>query len=280
MKKVLVIGETIQDWYTYTTKKGVSAETPTIVGYMGTEEMHFGGAANVVKNLQALGCLTTFITNDRHLIKKHRFFVDGYKLLQIDTIPDFKITHSERSDLRNFVRQEIQNHDVVVVADYRHGLIDLELAKGIVSLCRKYSVPLFIDSQVSQSGSNHRWYRCKKPPQKVIYLLNEKELESLLGRNASLQDAQDLLGGEIILKRGAQGCDVLHYSKYKKVVTFDSPKVEAVDTTGAGDCFLAALVATGSYSKANQWAAASVTYKGTQTPKVEDAKALVGFSLD
>lgn len=292
MKKVLVIGETIEDVFVYSKKKGVSAETPTIVGYHENTQYELGGAANVVKNLQTLGCVVTFISNraitgfsmnffqKNYQLKKQRFFVDEYKLLQIDEIDKIDPPYSERLSFRIRLKEEIKDADVIIVSDYRHGLIDGDTAKRITSLCVKAKKPLFIDSQVSQYGSNHRYYRTKKPTEFVTFVLNENELVNMAGPRADIFDAQDILKGNIVLKKGKFGCDVVSFNSIATVKKYSAPTVNAVDTTGAGDCFLAALVATGSYSKANQWAATSVTYKGTKTPKVEDAKTLVGFSLD
>ena len=77
----------------------------------------------------------------------------------------------------------------------------------------------------------------------------------------------------VLITLGSQGALLLSRSNLSVPVWVDAPKVKAVDTTGAGDCFLGALA----YFLANDWplekavrnsckvASISVQKAGTQT---------------
>ena len=60
--RVLLIGDTIVDLYTYGSAMGLSAETPTIVSRFKEVRRTLGGAAFVCRNLLELGAQVDFIT--------------------------------------------------------------------------------------------------------------------------------------------------------------------------------------------------------------------------
>lgn len=289
---VMVIGDVIWDTYVTGTKRGVSAETPTIVADFVQDERFFGGAGLVVRHLMALenhvllltiaGPLDSIETGVKSsyekmrfsydvirdplwkISEKKRFFVDGYKLLQFDAINHGRQHPGLEDELIKKVTSYIQFYDRVVVCDNRHGVISERIAKDIVKLCKKHDKPLYVDSQVSQNESNHEWYKGAS-----YIFLNEKELDAVLkkmgktSRISQLEAVSKFLNSAIILKRGAEG-SILQEGK----AHIPSPgfKVDAVDTCGAGDAFLAAYISTGSQEFANRWAALSTTYKGTVVP--------------
>lgn len=54
-KRVAVLGDLMLDRYYWGTVRRVSPEAPVPVVEVETESIRFGGAANVAKNIQALG---------------------------------------------------------------------------------------------------------------------------------------------------------------------------------------------------------------------------------
>jgi len=102
-----------------------------------------------------------------------------------------------------------------------------------------------------------------------VLLVNEHEAAWLLGLGADLAKLLDLGPRSAVVTLGSRGALVITPSGSTEV---SSPKVEAVDTTGAGDAFtgaLAASVAAGAdletaARRAVQVAAISVTRPGAQ----------------
>jgi sugar/nucleoside kinase (ribokinase family) len=82
----------------------------------------------------------------------------------------------------------------------------------------------------------------------------------------------------IVLKRGADGCCALLGDAY---VAAPAAKVQAIDTTGAGDAFFAALslspvpLTAECLGFANLWAGISTTIKGPEPPNVAQLSAFV-----
>lgn len=300
--KVLVIGDVILDEYTYGTKRGLSAETPTIVANFTRKESFVGGAGLVTRNLIRLGNYTTLVTvGDKNLTRvmesssdqlsfdellssrfivlplsgwifseKKRFFVDKYKLLQYDVINEGKWSQNDENDFIELCYAHITNNDAIVLSDNRHGLFSEKIVKKIISFCKRKKKPVYVDSQVSQSVSNHEWYKGAN----YIFLNDvesHKVAQKTKGKGSELEKVRKFLRSDIVYKRGERGA-VLQSNTVK---ISNGIKVNAVDTCGAGDAFLAAFVSSkNDLDFANQWAALSTTYYGTVVPKLEDFKRM------
>jgi len=298
--RVLLAGDLILDEYRQGTALGLSAETPTLVACDQTTSFSLGGAGLLCRNLLALGGQVLFVTllgddhYERHALEfrhprltklflretgrkttvKSRFWVSGYKLLQWDRLDNRPLQPRTQKALLAAVRRHLPACDKLVISDYRHGLLDQSLAQALVRLARQLGKPVYVDSQVSQSAANHRWYAGA-----TLFCLNRREalavdpqfeaqpLEAALRRLRASLDAQSL-----ILKLGAEGCRALVDSRTRD---FAPPRVEVADTTGAGDAFFAVLALAPSppgeahLRLANTWAALSTTLLGAQPPTLE-----------
>lgn len=303
---ILVVGDVIIDRYTHGTRRGISAETPTIVANLTKEETFVGGAGLVVRNLLRLGHVATLVTPGRgvsltnmfrlsadpispseatrlnvdqwefegwNVTEKRRYFVEQYKLLQYDIVNEGKWKTTDHMNFLNRVKRKILGNDAVVLCDNRHGTFTKEMARGIIKECHKLDVPVYVDSQVSQSTSNHEWYSGAD-----FIFLNEAESDAVAvkipkgARTSQLQAIAKYLQSAIVYKRGERGCVLQLYTRAIPSVGFS---VKAVDTCGAGDAFLAAFVSGPAdleqrLEAANRWAALSTTYKGTIVPRLED----------
>lgn len=295
-KKVLLIGDTIVDIYVYGTLLGTSAETPTLVAREKETKYSLGGAFLVARNMLELGANVEFVTMagqdegarliegfshpklTKHVVSdgercttvKKRFWVDGYKLLQFDNTDNEPVETAKWKSILKTVSDKASEFDAIVVSDYRHGLMTSEFIAEVLAIGKKANKPVIVDSQVSQSKANHTEYkgadyfcvnlkeaRCVDPefqPEpnvksfaKLCELLKTKNVIVKLGEKGSLA----LLGNE--------------------VVTVDAFRINVVDTCGAGDAFLAALVTAGldhshmreSLTIANAWGGLSTTVHGT-----------------
>lgn len=292
-KTVLLIGDTILDHYIFGTVIGTSAETPTLVAREQSQKFSLGGACLVCRNLLELGAHVHFVTlvgddadaeeirrfshpnltlhafsENRQTTVKRRFWVDDYKLLQFDKLDNRPISSELEEGILHDVEELLPAIDSLVISDYRHGLLTESLIQRLLELSSSFAVPVFVDSQVSQSASNHHLYRGA-----TLICLNTKEAK-LIEETADLNLLKQKLDAlNIVVKRGADGAHALIGEK-----RIESPgfKVEAVDTCGAGDAFLAALALEDlqepeqALASANRWAALSTTVKGPQPPSIKD----------
>jgi rfaE bifunctional protein kinase chain/domain len=307
--RVLVVGDTIVDIYTYGSVLGISAETPTIVARQKSVTKTLGGAAFVCRNLLELGAHVDFITlvgrddeartvrdysSDRfNLIAiedpgrpttvKHRFWVDGYKLFQLDVRDDSLIGDAVAVKVRAAVEKHLAKADALLISDYRHGLIGPAMARFLVEAAKAAGKPVYVDSQVAQNVSNHTDYRSG-----AIICVNLKEARCIdasftpSADPAAFEGLQRALDAKaLIVKLGEDGALAFDGRK-----VFQAPAwpVKVVDTIGAGDAFLATLVLAGlnepreALALANAWAGLSIQKHGTATPSKDELIALLATS--
>lgn len=307
--KVLVVGDVIIDRYTHGKKLGISAETPTVVGEFEREDMFIGGAGLVVRNLLRLGCEATLLTTanchesafytfmhdqtDRltpeelerfrveiyslpmwRFTEKRRYYVDEYKLLQYDVLNrGGYVQHQSEAFLQKFrMHLDTGKFQGVVICDNRHGVLTPEIASGILNISRTYGVMTYVDSQVSQNRSNHGWYEGAD-----WILLNNGEALGLMqltlverfgSGGVDFSKLTRVFNSNIVVKIGAGGA--MLFTKDGGSEYSPGFKVDAVDTCGAGDAFIAAFATHGNLEESNRWAALSTTYKGTIVPQIAD----------
>jgi len=307
-RRVLLVGDTILDIYVYGRAIGKSAETPTIVAEELETKVSLGGAFLVARNLLELGAHVTFVSlvgNDqeadhvrgfnherlkkllvcdtsRRTTAKKRYWVDGYKLLQFDSLDNSPVSADLERNAANHVRGEICGHDSLVVSDYRHGFLTPGLIKSILQIAKDAARPVFVDSQVSQAAANHLLYRGAD-----TICLNLKEAKEIDPDFEPGDDTQcfrrlhDQLKPErLIVKLGQNGCIAMMSGSFYRSSALN---VKAVDTCGAGDAFLAALCLGDlenpvlSLAIANAWAGLSTQVSGPVPAARQDlVRALAG----
>lgn len=305
--RVLLIGDTILDIYTYGTAMGLSAETPTIVARRKEVRYSLGGAALVCRNLLELGAAVHFVTlvgadeeaahvrdfsapklqllpvadPARPTTVKHRFWVDGYKLFQLDQRDDSSICAAVASEALALIERTLPAVDLVVISDYRHGLLSPGLVAQLLPALRAAGKPVYVDSQVSQTASNHKLYRGG-----CVMILNLREARSIDPAFSPAEDPQafailnrELDTDRIVIKLGEQGA---MFQNGRTIARAPAQQVTVSDTTGAGDAFLSAFCLAGlddpqsALQLANTWAGLSVQIHGTIPPRKADLVAAAG----
>lgn len=302
-KPILVIGDVILDIHHFGAR--VADSEGVRVGREGDTRFSWGGAGLLVRNFLALGQKVVFISllgddewsayekewTHRNLTKylvrergrrttvKERFVIGGEKAFKWNTLDNHPLQKATERRIYALAEKYIPECRALVISDYRHGLLSAPLAHSLLALARKAKMPVFVDSQVSQRESNHRWYAGAD-----VFCLNETEARcvenSFTGSDiaAGLRRIADTLEStHIVVKRGAEGSAALLAGE----LVFSPPHpVTAVDPCGAGDAFLAALASCGfppdekALRFANLWAGLSTTIVGAEPPRLKDLSSL------
>jgi rfaE bifunctional protein kinase chain/domain len=307
---VLLIGDTIVDVYVYGTVLGTSAETPTIVARELDTQTYLGGAFLVARHLLELGAHVQFVTllgddemsrvvtsfshpkftlvpihdAGRKTTVKKRFWVDGYKLLQFDQLDNRPFTNTH--DFATIVAERVPRSEVVVISDYRHGLLTPQMIGTLLQAVKNEKKLSYVDSQVSQSVANHTLYRGAD-----VICLNLKEARAIdpafeVPADGAMGNASptliDRLGiANVVVKLGDKGAMGWLSGRF---VRSEALNVRVVDTCGAGDAFLAAFCLAGlrdpamSLAVANHWAGLATTIQGTRPPARR--RLLESFGID
>ena len=106
--------------------------------------------------------MSALISPEKPTTVKHRFWVDGYKLLQLDQRDDRPVSAPLATALIGEVEAALAHADFTVISDYRHGLLSDELLPQLLATVRRPGKPIFVDSQVAQNESNHRLYQRRR----------------------------------------------------------------------------------------------------------------------
>lgn len=258
-KKVIVVGDSILDETIETTAIGLSLESPTLKVSHNKTKTDLGGAGNIAKNLVKLGCDVTFITTGEVELtgatvislsgsphKKSRVWSvrgdEKYKCLQINYDGSARTESDE--EIVSLIKEQ---YDSLVISDYRKGTLSPSLIKMLVgNVSFKEVVSM---SQVSDAPYDYSIFSGSD-----YIILNEKEF-----------DMSGIKNMACVVTCGNRGCFYIDRETY---IESKGIPVNAVDTTGAGDCFVAAFVASSDniekrMSQANEFAAKSTTVYGT-----------------
>ena len=267
--KLLIIGDTIIDKNVFVEASGLSLESPTLKTTHKSENISFGGAANVAKFASLLGADVTFVTSikDRKYVDifkekynidlilipqektntKTRFWVSRgdstYKYLQINDTNTTKTNTTFDLDLKKY--------DVLAVSDYRCGLISNQMVHKISNS----PVLSFAASQVSSRDNNFIKYKNFNH-----LVLNKKEaIQFSKKQDYCFDDFRCLNINGVYVTLGQDGCEFLSLGTRKK---HKQKKISTSNTIGAGDSFYAALlVSRGDISFSNRFASYYVSKK-------------------
>ena len=199
--KVAVIGELILDEYCFTNYLGSASKEELVVMNYIDEKLFFGGAYALAKNISdfvkkvdfySAGNLDNktfnslkkdsvenkinvkFFRNNYRIIKKKRFLSQkNHKL--------FEIYHSSSNEkfnkndkFRKIISSKISSYDVVIVADFGHGLFSKEL----ISLLQKKSKFLCVNTQTNAENRGFNLITKYKKCNLICLDLGELQLAS------------------------------------------------------------------------------------------------------
>jgi len=249
MYKILVVGESCLDVFTYGDVERLSPEAPVPVFKPKNDISNQGMAGNVVKNLEKIstGSEITFWTQKEKITKQR--MVDkktNHMLIRVDTGENSKLS---KLVLDQELKKTISEFDVVIISDYNKGFISEETFVEIGTLSKL----LFVDSKRMLTQKMIDVSNYIKLNQQEYY--NNKEI---VNRNLE----------KFVITLGAEGAQYLG-TKYP------SPKPqETIDVSGAGDTFIASLTIkyletnkiTEAIEFANKMSSIVVSKRGVVTP--------------
>jgi rfaE bifunctional protein kinase chain/domain/rfaE bifunctional protein nucleotidyltransferase chain/domain len=265
-KKILVIGEIIIDEYVFCETLGKSGKEPFLVVNKKKTENYLGGSAAIAMNLSDF-CkkidLVSYIGSKNskikfikknlnkniksYLIKKNnsttvikRRYIESSernKMLGVYSLNDSYLNKSEESKIVNYLKNKLKSYDLVIVADYGHGLI----TKNIASLIIKNSKYISLNAQINSANTGHHSLDKYTSLDIVVINLNELKHETRNRDNNFYISGKQLMArmnlDNLIVTKGRAGAAFL--SKDKKTFEVASYAKEVVDKIGAGDCLFA-----------------------------------------
>ncbi len=268
--RVLVIGEAIIDSYESCEALGKSSKDPVLAFRKLGSESQLGGSLAIARHVSGMGAQTTLMTRvgkgdgtkerleaeigsaislivleseDEPTIEKTRYVdvLTGNKVFETYQIGESRASTRDSAALVSALSHVIDDFDLVLVADYGHGLLD-EAAIGVLSSrAKKLSVN-------TQSNAGNRGFNSiSKYPRVDIVCLNGGEValelrERHLSMEVLVPELLERTGAELVaVTSGANGL-VLGLSDSAKAVVEVVPAftTKVKDRVGAGDALFAA----------------------------------------
>ncbi len=262
--RVLVVGETIVDEYHYCNTLGKSGKEPVLCVQFQQRERFAGGIlavanhiASLVEQVDVLTVLGGANSHEEFLrerlmpnVKPHFLYAPGApticKQRFLETYPLqklFEVYHLDESASYS-VGPEVARHlksagdyDLVLVADYGHGMLTTEA----VACLEREARYLAVNTQVN--AGNAGFNTISKYGRADFISISERELR--LDARDKRGDVKDMVqrcarragSKRVIITRGADGC--LGYSPHDGFVEVPSLTQRVVDRVGAGDTVLA-----------------------------------------
>jgi rfaE bifunctional protein kinase chain/domain len=268
--KILVVGDIMMDRFIWGKVSRISPEAPVPVVLVDnrdeSETFGLGGAANVANNIHSLGgevllCgivgndemgkkiegqLTgkeighkIFIEEGRQTTVKTRIFANQQQVVRIDRET---IDHPKVSILRglsNFVMEEIDDFEGVIISDYGKGVLTGALIRAIIRKATRSNKLVMVDPKLR----NFKFYKGA-----TVVTPNTKEASEAsrvpIVDESSIEKIGDKLLKELkckalVITRGEEGMAV--FEPYRKPIYVRTEVREVYDVTGAGDTVIGTL---------------------------------------
>jgi D-glycero-beta-D-manno-heptose-7-phosphate kinase len=246
--RVLVVGDVMLDRYWFGEVSRISPEAPVPVVKVGRTEERLGGAANVARNIVAVGAQASLLSvvgqdeagdclqrllDSGGISAKLRVIGRQQQLLRIDfeTEPGHEVLLSKLADFE----ARLPKADVVILSDYGKG--GLRHIEKMIELARASGKPVLVDPK----GDDYNRYRGA-----TLVTPNRAEFREVAGRWKSEDDLteraqkmrRELALDALLLTRSEEGMTL-----YRDPQRLHVPAVarEVFDVSGAGDTVIAVL---------------------------------------
>jgi len=298
-KKIGVIGDLILDKYIFGDVDRISPEAPIPVVLVSDEFSTPGGAGNVANNIAALGGTAYIVgllggdeageqllqkfsergidttgviqNNQKPTTQKMRVIARSQHLVRIDKESNDYIDKRIEGRIVNFINENIDSWDALVISDYAKGLVTKIMVQKIINISNRRNKCIIGDTKPIHV-----------PYFKNVYLLtpNLKESREITGMTdikKAGKKIQRQLSCNVLITQGVQGMTLFEGNK---VYHFPAKGKEVFDVTGAGDTVVAGIalsLASGANLEnatiiANHAAGIVVGKVGTATVSVEELK--------
>ncbi len=263
--RVIVLGDIILDRFVYGQVHRISPEAPIPVVEVVDERALPGGAANVARNICALGgrAVLLGVTGDdpdgealkrvveaegvetsgiqavegRVTTVKTRIVAHRQQVVRVDREEKRRISEATRRALLGNVESLVKDSAALVVSDYAKGVLSPDLLFDIGQIARRAAIPYVVDPKPV-----HFPY-----PGATVVTPNRDEATGFFGHPFAIGDlgllANDLMAGTdwcaILFTLGPDGMVLVE--RDSEVERIPARVREVFDVTGAGDTVVAAL---------------------------------------
>jgi bifunctional ADP-heptose synthase (sugar kinase/adenylyltransferase) len=229
--RVLVVGDSMLDRYWYGGVERISPEAPVPVIAVDRCDERPGGAANVARNVQALGAKCDLLS-----VSGSDNEADTLERLLREEGVNCRLQRDKLAQLLDRYLENLRQFQLVVVSDYGKG--GLGSISEMIAAARSASIPVVVDPK----GDDYSLYRGAD-----LLTPNRKEFEHVVGRFSGQKEldkkasalASSFELGAVLVTRGEEGMSLI--KRNGEALHYPARAREVFDVTGAGDTVIATV---------------------------------------
>lgn len=267
-KRILIIGDIMIDAYLWGDVNRISPEAPVPVVAVRRRENRLGGAANVARNIKALGAepvLCSVIGDDfkgdeflqlleeenmpqhgiirskkRVTTTKFRVLGNNTQMLRVDEEMTQALDDTDKISLINKAKEMIKGHnvDAVIFQDYDKGVISAELIKEATVSANENQIPVTVDPK-RKHFMDYKNVTLFKPNLKELKegLQTEFDKNDMDAIESSADHLQSKLSCKMLMVTLSENGIYIKYGLGDDGKAYSEPahKREISDVSGAGD---------------------------------------------
>jgi D-beta-D-heptose 7-phosphate kinase / D-beta-D-heptose 1-phosphate adenosyltransferase len=311
--KIFVLGDVMLDKFVYGQVERISPEAPIPVLRHESEKAMLGGAANVARNVVALGgeallvgalgddaegdlvagpliaanhVQGRFVRLARHpTTVKVRYVSGGQQIMRLDIERPFHLDELRIDAICDWFTAAADGVSAVVLSDYAKGVLVPALISRIVEIARRRRIPIVVDPKSTDVA---------RYAGATVLTPNASEAATIAGIECSDDGGCEMAAKilhkrarveAVVLTRGANGITVFDPANSEGATTH-VPTVasEVFDVSGAGDTVVAALAlaigcgasVTTAARIGNTAASIAVSKRGTAVVQARELSAALG----
>jgi len=265
--RILVLGDVMLDRFVYGAVERISPEAPVPVLSVERSSDMPGGAANVARNIAAMGARATLIgvvgddtwaqdlltqltsmpDIDSHFVTdssrptsvKTRYVADGQQIMRADRESRAALGTGVERQLLDEFSSVLDDAQVIVLSDYAKGVLSDAVTRSVIETARRANKTIIVDPKAKDFGK----YRGAS-----LLTPNRLELQAACGHDCTAPE-QVIAGARRLLDQGV--CDTLVVTRGKDGMSVIGGGNLAVhlptlaravfDVSGAGDTVVATI---------------------------------------
>ncbi len=266
--KVVVVGEMIVDEYVFCDPLGKTSKEPVLAFLKNASERQVGGGLAIAKHVAGLGAEATLVTRlgkdsagqfaieataestvklvaqhseNHQTIVKTRYLDEhtGTKVFETYSMTDKPVVSDDGEEFARLLASEISGADVVLVADYGHGL----MSDDVIAILNQ--APGLVAVNTQSNAGNRGYNSISRYPRVDLVSLNGGEISLELKKKhvdvaGLLPDLGARTGAQwIVVTEGAKGLAL--WERGADVVEMPAFTERVKDRVGAGDALFATV---------------------------------------
>jgi len=269
-RRVVVVGDVMLDHFIVGRIDRISPEAPVPVVRFTRDEFRLGGAANVANNVRALGgraALVGLVGTDEAAAKlRHELEAAGVdarglvsdsarpttrkvrvvtprnqQIARVDYEDDADPSSASHKSLCDRVTAAAKDADVMVLSDYRKGVVTPDVIAAAVASARAAGIPLLVDPKIPQA-ERYKGATLITPNHHEAEVMTRLTIRTADDARQAARHIHDESGASVLITWGEHGMWLLDRAGGRtEEAHLPAAAREVADVTGAGDTVIATL---------------------------------------